>query len=76
MSQRARQLCRASNTVSTAAQTITVCPHCGRKVTPVSWVWMVKESQRRKYPIVPAHPRDEQGEVKVRISADKDRYPR
>lgn len=71
----ARQLCGASSTV-TKHQTLTACPRCGRKLTPDSWVWVVHESKRQRFPVVPAHVRDEKGEVQVRMREDRDRYPR
>lgn len=69
-----RQLCRASQSV--APQTVlTTCPVCGRKVTSTSKVWIHAEGKREQRPVVPAHPADLQGEIRVKVSANRHRYP-
>ena len=71
----ARQLCRASNTVGPVGRKqLTACPLCSSGVTPREHVWVEHGGQRVRVPVVPAHARNEHGEM--RTKADRDRNDR
>lgn len=72
----ARQLCRMSNTIATAAGEHAKCPWCGGKVTPTQTIEVHGEGRSERRQIIPAHIRNEHGEMRVRMDRDKDRYPK
>lgn len=74
MTSSARQLCSASQSVA-ATIVLTVCPICGRKVNVIDHVYVTGQGKRDRRPIIPAHVRDEHGEIKVKVSADRNKYP-
>lgn len=71
----ARQLCRASSSLARTV-ILTVCPVCGGKVTPTQFAAIVVENRRERRPVIPPHIRNQHGEMKVKVAASKDRYPR
>jgi hypothetical protein len=54
---------------------LTTCPVCGRKVTSTAKVWIHAEGKREQRPVIPAHPADHHGEMRVQVSAKRHRYP-
>ena len=71
----ARQLCRASNTVAPSDRPLSACPHCSTKVTPTSYSWIQRVGGREKRPVIPAHPRDEHGEMRTEAERERNRRP-
>jgi hypothetical protein len=75
MSPEARQLCRASNTISSSDAALRKCPRCGTKLNATEFLPWIEQGRRELRPVVPAHVRNERGEVQARINADRSRYP-
>jgi hypothetical protein len=70
-----RQLCKASNTVTPPTRGPLACPVCGRKVTVTQVVKQTSEGITERWPVVPSHAADPQGEVRVLTARNKTRAP-
>lgn len=76
MNPAARQLCRASQrSCSPDDVKLGKCPVCSREVTPTEWVKHTVEGVTERWPVIPAHARDEQGEIRVNLAKVKSRAP-
>lgn len=75
MSPAARQLCAASNTVAANDQTREKCPRCARPIVVTRYIRHHAQGQTELRPIIPAHPADTAGEIRMKVSVDRHRYP-
>ncbi len=71
----ARQLCKASNTVAASDRPVTACPHCSAKVTVTQYQWIQRVGGREKRAVIPAHARDEHGEMRTKLERDRNDRP-
>ena len=72
----ARQLCRASSSITSAKLANPdklACPVCGRAVKSTEIVRMTNQGVTEERYVIPAHPRDEHGERRMALASSSRR---